>query len=77
MKPTIDPPPNPTEAEIRHAAYLLWIEHDRPEGQDLEHWFAAKELLRHHHGRPPERGHRLALPTIAISARPPANTKSN
>ena len=41
----------PTEAEIQHAAYLLWIENGRPEGRDLEHWLAAKEMLCHRHGR--------------------------
>lgn len=43
--------PEPTEAEIQHAAYLLWIENGRPEGRDLEHWLEAKELLCHRHGR--------------------------
>jgi hypothetical protein len=43
--------PQPTEAEIQHAAYLLWIESGRPEGRDLEHWLAAKEMLCHRHGR--------------------------
>lgn len=48
----------PTEAEIQHAAYLLWIENGRPEGRDLEHWLTAKELLCHRHGREarPSRG---------------------
>lgn len=41
----------PSEAEIQHAAYLLWIENGRPEGRDLEHWLAAKEMLTHRHGR--------------------------
>jgi hypothetical protein len=41
----------PTEQQIQHAAYLLWIEEGRPEGSDQDHWFAAKELLCHHHGR--------------------------
>lgn len=41
----------PTESEIQHAAYLLWIEDGRPEGRDLEHWHAAKEMLCHRHGR--------------------------
>jgi hypothetical protein len=44
-------PPEPTESEIQHEAYLLWIEEGRPEGRDQEHWFAARELLRHRHGR--------------------------
>ena len=44
-------PSEPTEADIQHEAYLLWIEEGRPEGRDEEHWFAARELLRHRHGR--------------------------
>lgn len=43
--------PEPTEAEIQHAAYLLWVEDGRPEGRDLEHWLTAKEMLMHRHGR--------------------------
>jgi hypothetical protein len=43
--------PEPTEAEIQHAAYLLWLEDGRPENRDIDHWFAAKEYLSHHHGR--------------------------
>ena len=38
---------DPAEAEIQHAAYLLWIEEGRPEGCDFAHWLAAKALLRH------------------------------
>lgn len=49
--PLIASPPEPTEAEIQHTAYLLWLENGQPSGRDLEHWFAAKELLRHHHAR--------------------------
>lgn len=45
-KPTA-PLPEPTEGEIQHTAYLLWLENGRPEGRDLENWLAAKELLRH------------------------------
>lgn len=41
----------PSEAEIQHAAYMLWIEEGRPEGRDFEHWQAAKEMLCHRHGR--------------------------
>lgn len=44
-------PSEPTEADIQHEAYLLWIEEGRPEGRDQDHWFAARELLRHRHGR--------------------------
>jgi hypothetical protein len=62
-------PSAPTEAEIQHAAYLLWVEQGRPEGQDLAHWLAAKEMLCHRHGRDAATGHRV--PEIA----PPAPTR--
>lgn len=45
----------PTEAEIQHAAYLLWIDRGRPEGRDFEHWLAAKELLCRRGGRAAQR----------------------
>ena len=38
---------------IQHEAYRLWLEEGRPAGRDLEHWLAARELLRHRHGRAP------------------------
>lgn len=41
----------PSEQEIQHAAYLLWLENGRPEGRDMDHWLAAKELLVHRHAR--------------------------
>lgn len=48
--------PEPTEAEIQHAAYLLWLESGKVSGRDLDNWLAAKELLKHRHGRAhPER----------------------
>jgi hypothetical protein len=46
---------DPTEEEIRHEAYLIWLADGRPEGRDLDHWLAARELLRHRHARPPGR----------------------
>ena len=61
----------PTEAEIQHAAYLLWIENGRPEGCDLDHWLAAREMLCHRHGRDARTGRRA----IEISA--PALTTVN
>ncbi len=64
MRHTHSPLPDLDEAEIQHAAYLLWIEEGRPEGRDLDHWIAAKELLRHHHGR-----------SIARTRRPPAKSE--
>lgn len=61
----------PTEAEIQHAAYLLWVEDGRPEGCDLEHWRQAKELLTHRHGRDVTTGRRV----LEISA--PAQTSTD
>jgi hypothetical protein len=43
----------PTEAEIQHQAYLLWMERGCRLGCEQDDWFAARELLRHHHGRAP------------------------
>jgi hypothetical protein len=60
--------PEPTEAEIQHAAYLIWVEEGRPEGRELEHWMAAKELLRHRPSRAPKARQRVserALPARA------------
>jgi hypothetical protein len=61
------PTPEPTEAQIQHEAYLLWLEAGRPAGHDVEHWLAARELLRHRHGRAPA-GAAPAQPAAASSA---------
>jgi len=37
----------PTDAEIQHVAYWLWLESDRASGRELDHWLEAKELLKH------------------------------
>lgn len=66
----MNPIPNhePTEAEIQKTAYYLWLESGCPDGRELEQWLAAKELLKHHHGRDAGRGHqqptRRKLPSI-------------
>lgn len=31
------------EQEIREAAYRLWEQQGKPQGQDLEHWFTAEK----------------------------------
>jgi hypothetical protein len=41
-RPRIDP----TE-EIRHEAYLLWLQDGCPRGRELDHWLAAQELVKH------------------------------
>jgi hypothetical protein len=56
----------PTEAEIQHTAYLLWIEEGRPEGRDFDHWMAAKEMLCRRHGRDAKT--RRPVPEIAAPA---------
>jgi hypothetical protein len=57
----------PTEMEIQHAAYLLWIENGRPEGRDGEHWRAAKEILCHRQGGA-TKTRRRASATVASGA---------
>jgi hypothetical protein len=56
----------PSELEIQHAAYLLWIEAGRPAGCALDHWLAAKEMLAHRHGRDSKT--RRPAPEIAAPA---------
>ncbi len=52
MHPQSHPPaPEPTEAEIQKAAYYIWLAGGSLPGRDLENWFAAREYLKHHHGR--------------------------
>jgi hypothetical protein len=59
----------PTEAEIQHAAYLLWVENGRPEGRDREHWFSAKEMLCHRQGRDATTGQRAVEIKAPVRAR--------
>jgi hypothetical protein len=66
-KKTHSTPHEPTEAEIQHAAYLLWVEAGQPAGHDQEHWFAARQMLLHRHGR--DATTRRPAPEIAEPAR--------
>ena len=52
----------PTEAEIAHTAYLLWLESGRAANRDLDNWLAAKELLRHRRGPAADHRHRVIKP---------------
>ena len=58
----------PTEMEIQHAAYLLWVENGRPEGCDLQHWLTAKEMPCLRSGRDFKTGHPDAERTRAATA---------
>ncbi|MDP1580452.1 MAG: DUF2934 domain-containing protein [Candidatus Didemnitutus sp.] len=42
--------------EIRHEAYLLWLQEGCPEGREVEHWLAAKEIVRHRLTHPKPNG---------------------
>ncbi|MFI5336324.1 MAG: DUF2934 domain-containing protein [Opitutales bacterium] len=35
------------DEQIHHEAYLLWQKEGRPQGRELEHWYAAREIVRH------------------------------
>lgn len=73
---TLTSAPEPTEAEIQHSAYLLWIENGRPEGRDLENWLTARELLCHRRGRvlKPSRGGARASAAASHNATPKPST---
>jgi hypothetical protein len=74
-KPTTFPTfAEPSEAEIQKVAYRLWVEGGCQEGVESDNWFAARELIRHHHGRVPDhpRHHAeapAAAPAPAAAAR--------
>ena len=70
--------PEPTELEIQHAAYLLWLESGKAPGRDLDNWLAAKELLRHRHGRGvSEKRYRGAVSVASRSSAASAASPSN
>ena len=73
--------PEPTELEIQHAAYLLWVERGKQPGRDLDNWLAARELLRHRHGRAvvggrPRRGPAAPAPSPSPARRVPASSSN-
>ena len=35
----------PLREEVEHRAYEIWEREGRPEGRDIEHWFAAERQL--------------------------------
>lgn len=47
MKTTLKNVAEPTESEIQHQAYLLWVEGGCRSGRELDDWLAARELLLH------------------------------
>ena len=76
MRTRTDPFHEPTEEEIQHAAYFLWIEQGRPKDCELENWFAARERLRHHSGRTPQHGRRAAPVSVVIQPFPQKSTNN-
>ena len=38
--------PEPSLDEVRREAYLLWQQEGCPSGRELDHWLAAKEIVR-------------------------------
>ncbi len=35
------------EEQVRHEAYRLWQQEGCPEGREIDHWLAAKEIVHH------------------------------
>ncbi len=74
MNPNVLPTgPEPTEAEIQHTAYLLWLESGQLPDRELDNWLAAKELLRHHHGK--SAGTKRRTPSLIPPPIPAAKAK--
>jgi hypothetical protein len=69
MKKSIPVPHEPTEAEIQHQAYLLWLEGGCRDGGALEDWQAAKELIRHRHGHAASRRKPPAAANVPLNVR--------
>lgn len=67
--PTVPPLAEPSETEIQNVAYRLWLEGGCQQGVERDNWFAAKELLLHHHGRSshPDKKH-PEPPATAVSS---------
>lgn len=63
-----NPTAEPTEAEIQKVAYHLWLEGGCQPGVELDNWLAAKELLKHHHGRDGGRTKKRPLAPVTPSA---------
>jgi hypothetical protein len=36
---------NPTDAQIRDRAYLIWLDEGQPQGRDTQHWQMALAAL--------------------------------
>jgi Protein of unknown function (DUF2934) len=41
--------PLPTKEQIEARAYELYLQHERKDGQDLEHWLIAEDELKREH----------------------------
>lgn len=48
--------------EIQRVAYWLWLESGRVHGKELDHWLAAKEIVKHRFTRESQAQHRHSLP---------------
>jgi len=56
----------PTEEQIRQLAHSLWEQDGRPEGKDVEHYLAAKQILeKQEAAQKPARARRPAAPKSA------------
>lgn len=69
----------PTDDEIRHEAYLLWLADGRAPGRDVEHWHTAREILRHRihvsgSGAPVVGGERIHFPASKATQPKPGTT---
>jgi hypothetical protein len=61
------------EERIRERAYLLWLDEDRPDGRDQDHWEKARRLLEQEETDPSFP--KFSPPVLAMGAEPKAKKK--
>ena len=61
------------EERIRQRAYLLWLEEDRPDGRDQDHWEKARQLVEQQEADPSSST--FSHPVVAIGAEPKTKRK--
>ena len=60
-----------TEEQIKQLAYSLWEREGQPEGRDVEHYFAAKQMLEEHEAVKVYGGTSGATATLSTKASQP------
>ncbi|KPK47008.1 MAG: hypothetical protein AMJ77_04475 [Dehalococcoidia bacterium SM23_28_2] len=66
----------PTEEQIKKLAHSLWEQEGRPEGRDMQHYLAAREILQQREGnRKRPKASKASKSTKARTGNPRAKKK--